>query len=229
MWFQFIAYEQDLPFLKPGQRVEISVPSLPEGALQAAITFINPNMDDMTRSARIRVEVDNGGRKLRHRVYAQAAVHLDAPEALSVPKSAVLWSGGDPRLYVQKDPGTYEPRLVKLGRAGDRAWEILAGVAEGELVVTQGNMLIDGQAQLNQLGAPAAGEQPEASPGQPPLARDSSPAANPKQKCPVSGEELGSMGPVYIFTLNGTEFHLCCKACRKDIEKDPHKYLAGKQ
>ncbi len=149
MWFQFIAYEQDLPFLHIGQQVEISTASLPGKTFPAKIKFINPNLDDMTRSARIRVEIDNTERLVKHKLYAQAKVQTDAPQVLAVARSAVLWPGKSPRVYVEKEKGVYEQRNVKLGRTGDDLWEVLDGLQPGERVVTRGNMLVDGQAQLN--------------------------------------------------------------------------------
>ena len=58
--------------------------------------------------------------------------------------------------YVDKGGGAYEQRQLKLGRLGDDAWEVLAGLSAGERVVTTGNMLIDAQAQLNQSANPAS-------------------------------------------------------------------------
>jgi YHS domain-containing protein len=43
--------------------------------------------------------------------------------------------------------------------------------------------------------------------------------------CPVSGEKLGDHGKPYVFTHEGKEVKLCCKACLKDFKKDPDKYL----
>jgi len=155
MWFQFIAYEQDLPFLKVGQNVSVRTPALPDKSFRAQITFINPNIDDATRSARVRVEIDNPNRELRHKLYAEGTVDLDAPEVLAVPKSAVLWPGDNPRLYVDQGNGAYQQRRVILGRPGDDFWEVLEGVKEGERVVASGNMLIDSQAQLQNVSAPS--------------------------------------------------------------------------
>ena len=149
MWFQFIAYEQDLPFIVLGQKVEITVPALPGRTFSAVVKFVNPNLDDMTRSARVRVEVENPDRLLRRKLYAQATVALEAPEVVSVPRTAVLWPGKSPRAYVEKSTGAYQYCALKLGRTGDEAWEVLEGLHEGDRVVTNGNMLIDGQAQLN--------------------------------------------------------------------------------
>ena len=154
MWFQFVAYEQDLPFLELGQKVTVRTTALPDKSFQAEIKFINPNLDDATRSARVRVEIANPKRELRHKLYAEGTVELGAPDVLAVPRTAVLWPGNDPRVYVEQRPGAYQQRRVILGRPGDDFWEVLEGLKEGERVVTSGNMLIDGQAQLLNVGAP---------------------------------------------------------------------------
>ena len=155
MWFQFIAYEQDLPFLKVGQEVTVRTAALPDKVFHAAVKFINPNMDNLTRSARVRVEIDNPNRELRHKLYAEATVALEAPEVVALPRTAILWPGSNPRVYVEQEPGAYQQRRIILGRAGDDLWEVLEGVKPGERVVVSGNMLIDGQAQLNNLASPA--------------------------------------------------------------------------
>lgn len=172
MWFQFIAYEQDLPYLRVGLPVTIHTPSLPGRTFNSEIKFVNPNLDDMTRSARVRVEIKNPTseqglhqkHEVLHKLYATGVVHLEAPEVITVPRSAVLWSGTNARVYVEQGPGSYQQRKVILGRPGDTAWEVLEGVKPGERVVASGNMLIDGQAQLNNLAAPSDESQPKDDP-----------------------------------------------------------------
>ena len=157
MWFQFDAYERDLPWLRLGQQVEVATPSLPGQTLKGVITFIDPTLKEMTRSAKVRVELDNPlveengqkQRRLRHRLYAEASVQLEIPEVLAVPRGAVLKPGRQAVVYVNHGGGSFEQRKVTLGRAGDYAWEILGGLKEGEVVVLNGNLLIDAQTQLN--------------------------------------------------------------------------------
>lgn len=166
MWFRFDAYERDLGWLLPGQLVEITTPALPGKTFSAPITFIDPNLNDLTRSAKVRVELENPlvgrdgpkRRELLHRLFADGAVKLEIPEVLAVPRSAVLSPGAQPVAYVDRGGGGYEQRKLKLGRLGDDAWEVLAGLSAGERVVTAGNMLIDAQAQLNQSANPASAQ-----------------------------------------------------------------------
>ncbi|MDX1953770.1 MAG: efflux RND transporter periplasmic adaptor subunit [Verrucomicrobiota bacterium] len=163
MWFLFDAYERDLAFLRPGQKVIVRPAATPDKKFEGQITFINPNIDPMTRSSKVRVEIPNpliniNGRQQRllfHRSYAEADVQIEQPSALAVPREAVLQPGHSPRIYVEREPGAYEPRLVELGFVGDTHIEIRSGLSEGEKVVLQGNMLIDAQAQLSNVPHPA--------------------------------------------------------------------------
>jgi Cu(I)/Ag(I) efflux system membrane fusion protein len=156
MWFRFDAYERDLVWLKPGQSVEVTTPSAPGKTYVAPIAFIDPNVNDPTRSAKVRVEIPNPlivtndppRRELLHRLFAEGFVNMEAPDVLAIPRSAVL-APGRPYVFVDKGGGVYEPRKLKLGRAGDELWEVLEGLQQGERVVTTGNLLIDAQAQLD--------------------------------------------------------------------------------
>lgn len=153
MWFMFIAYEQDLPWLKIGQSVAITTPSLPGQTLEGKITFIDPNFDEATRSTKVRVELlnpmVNGRRLLLHKLYADAEVKVDAPASLTVPRSAIIETGPQAVVYTDEKGGAYKQVPVKLGRRGDTLIEIISGLKEGDKVVTNGNLLIDGQAELN--------------------------------------------------------------------------------
>ncbi len=72
---------------------------------------------------------------------------------LSVPHSAVLYTGLRNVVYVEKQEANYEPREVKLGPKADGYYHVIAGLKLGERVVTKGNFLIDSQMQL--LGKPS--------------------------------------------------------------------------
>jgi Cu(I)/Ag(I) efflux system membrane fusion protein len=72
MWFVFDAYEPDLALDSARQPVELSVPSRPGEVLTAPITFIDPNVDPISRTARGAFVLDNASRRLLHRQTAQA-------------------------------------------------------------------------------------------------------------------------------------------------------------
>lgn len=156
MWFLFDAYEQDLAWLRVGQSVEITTGAVPGERMSAPIAFIDPNFNEMTHTAKVRVVISNphfgtGGEhhRLPHRVLAEGRVRIETPAVLALPRSAVLDAGSGPIGYVEQAPGVYEPKKLQLGRRGDAWVEVLGGVKEGDKVVTQGALLIDAQAQLS--------------------------------------------------------------------------------
>jgi membrane fusion protein, copper/silver efflux system len=167
MWFQFQAYEVDLPWLNLGQTVTITTPSLPGKSFDGRITFIDPNFDQATRSTKVRVELPNpivnGRRELLHKVYAEGSVKMDAPALLTIPRSAVIRTGPQALVYIDQGEGAYAQRQVTIGHHGDSLVEILSGLQAGEKVVTNGNLLIDGQAELNRSFS-AAPEQKDPQP-----------------------------------------------------------------
>lgn len=153
MWFMFRAYEQDMPWIKLGQSVTVTTPSLPDKSFVGKIAFIDPNFDEATRSTKVRVELPNplvnGRRELLHRLYADGMVELEAPSVLAVPRSAVIQTGPQAVAYIDRGSGAYEQAALKIGRRGDNFIEVLSGLKEGDAVVTNGNLLIDGQAEMN--------------------------------------------------------------------------------
>ena len=166
MWLQFDTYERDLPWTKAGQVVEVTTPAVPGMTFTGAVAFIDPNLKEMTRTARVRVELpnpiieENGQRRrqLYHKLYAEGLVHIETPEVLAIPRTAVLMPGPQALVYLDKGGGSFEQRKVKLGRAGDEDWEVLDGLNERDRVVTSGNLLIDAQAQLRAGGSGGGGE-----------------------------------------------------------------------
>lgn len=157
MWFVFDVYERDLTWIRVGQEVEITTSSVPGKIYRAPISFIDPNLAEQTRSARIRVVLENPHvgdpgkhrHELLHKTYAEGRITVESGPVLTIPRSAVLSPGGTPFVYVVKGEGSYQMRRILLGRVGDEVWEVLSGLEEGERVVTTGNLLIDAQAQLD--------------------------------------------------------------------------------
>ncbi len=155
MWFLFDAYEQDLPWLAVGQSVEVTARTLPGEVLTAPIAFINPNLDEMTRTTKVRVVLANPHvnaagttHVLYHRTLAEGRILVSSPAVLAATRSAILDRGTGPVAYLDRGEGHYEQRAVTLGRRGDGLVEILSGLSEGDKIVTHGALLIDAQAQL---------------------------------------------------------------------------------
>lgn len=154
LWAIFDAYETDLPFLKVGDQLEYTLQSLPGKVFKGRISFINPIVDPSSRTAKIRVEVNNSERNLKPEMYATGRVTAPLKEyskEMVIPKSAILWTGKRSVVYV-KLPNTntaaFRLREVVLGPSlGDR-YVVMSGLENDEEIVTNGAFLVDASAQL---------------------------------------------------------------------------------
>ena len=162
VWILGEVYEYELPFIKTGQEAKISLSYYPGESFSGRITYIYPYLKPETRTNQIRIEVGNPGLKFKPEMFANLEIHVDYGTKLTVPADAVLDAGISKIVFIAKGDGYFEPREVKLGVRGEDVYEVLAGVSEGESVVTSANFLIDSEsslkAALNRMTKAAAGE-----------------------------------------------------------------------
>jgi Cu(I)/Ag(I) efflux system membrane fusion protein len=114
VWASF--YQEELPLLKPGVPVEVSTSAYPNESVAGKVALVDPFMDEMKRTFRVRIDVDNPGGRLRPAMYADVALATDRGEGLTVPVGAVLPTGLHNIVFVDKGNGRLEPRFVELGR-----------------------------------------------------------------------------------------------------------------
>ena len=149
IWVKADVYQPDLPSVHTGQPVEITSDSLRGTMLHGRVGFLDTSINPQTRTASARIEVPNPGMRLRPGMFVQ--VKFAAPSAhdvLAVPRSAVLDTGLRKLVYVAKGNGEFEGRQVQLGPAGTDYYPVLAGLKEGERIVSQGSFLIDSQTRI---------------------------------------------------------------------------------
>jgi membrane fusion protein, copper/silver efflux system len=159
MWVLAEVYEQDLAFVKAGDMARVTVNAWPDRPFSGRVTFIYPSVGKESRTARLRIEVDNPDGLLRADM--AAAVEIEAPvgRALAVPDSAIIDSGRRQIVLVERREGRYEPRAVKLGARVLGYAQVLEGLKPGERVVTSATFLIDAESNLRAaLGAFTAGD-----------------------------------------------------------------------
>ncbi|MCA8976222.1 MAG: efflux RND transporter periplasmic adaptor subunit [Planctomycetes bacterium] len=74
LWIQLDAYEQDLPWLRYGQAVQIVAEAVPGHLFEGWISFLDPMVDARRRTVRIRVDVDNRDGRLKPGMFVRAVV-----------------------------------------------------------------------------------------------------------------------------------------------------------
>lgn len=149
VWVEADVYEQQLPSVSVGDKVEITAAAVPGRTFSGSIAFIVPVLEGATRTARVRVELANPGLLLKPDMYVNVRIiGAPAPAHIMVPASAVVDRGQKQFVWVETQPGTYEPRPVTTGGRHGEAIVIASGLSEGDVVVVEGGFLLDSEAQL---------------------------------------------------------------------------------
>ena len=146
VWAEF--YEDELPMLAKGQKVTITAKSYPGEKFAGTLSLINPFLAEMTRTAKVRVDIPNTDLKLRPGMYVNIELAMDMGEGLTIPVSAVMPTGSRTLVFVDKGEGKLEPRVVQLGRKFGDDYEVRDGLKDGERVVASANFLIDAESKV---------------------------------------------------------------------------------
>ena len=158
-WVYASIYEYELPIVHTGQRVTVEVSALPSETFEGAVKAIDPMLDPMTRTARVRVLVADPQGVLKPDMYVNVSIVAELGEVLAVPEEAVFATGERQIVFVDKGQGLFEPRAVTLGARADGFYEVKDGLASGEPVVTSGNFLIDSESRLKGAFQQIGGEE----------------------------------------------------------------------
>jgi Cu(I)/Ag(I) efflux system membrane fusion protein len=134
--------------VKSGQEAELTTPAYPGQIFKGKVRSIDPILNSESRTLRARIETPNPDGLLKPEMYLTAIIHTALGKQLAVPDTAVMDTGTRQLVFVEKAPGQFDPREVRLGRDADGYFEVLSGLQEGEKVVTSANFLIDSESKL---------------------------------------------------------------------------------
>jgi RND family efflux transporter MFP subunit len=169
VWITADVYEKDFSRVRVGREATITTAAFPSLSLRGRISYIDPQVNPETRTAKIRVEVPNPRGELRLGMYTDVLVS-GAPGASVpvVPRSAVQNVGDRTVVYLAtpKEPGKFIEREVRLGQPSGEGVEIVSGVQPGEVVVTEGSFFV--RAERERLGLRPAAATAAAGTGTPP-------------------------------------------------------------
>jgi RND family efflux transporter MFP subunit len=187
IWVDADIYQYELPWIKVGQMVTMSLDYLPGETFQGRIDYIYPYMKEATRTARVRLRFPNPRLKLKPEMFAQ--VRIESPvthNAVVIPSDAVLDTGLKQHVFIALGQGRFEPREVKLGVLGNNGMrEVLSGLKGGEEVVTSAQFMLDSESRFREAvqmmmpGMESGAGKKEAPPAMPGMKMEEKPPAAP--------------------------------------------------
>jgi RND family efflux transporter MFP subunit len=152
VWVVEDLYEQDFAAVGVGSEAVVSAPAYPGLALRGRVAYVDPRVDAVTRTAKVRVEVPNPDGRLRLGMYVTLAFTTrDGGRTVVVPRAAVQTLGNRHVVYLpaKDDEGRFIQRSVKLGPPTADGYAVLSGLQPGEVVVTEGSFFLRAEAVRN--------------------------------------------------------------------------------
>jgi len=152
VWVDADIYQYELPWIKVGQPVTMTLDYLPGETFQGKIDYVYPYLKEATRTAKVRLRFPNPGLKLKPEMFVQ--VKIESPvthNAVVVPADAVIDTGLKQHVFIALGQGRFEPREVKLGVLGnDGLREVLSGLTGGEDVVISAQFMLDSESRFRE-------------------------------------------------------------------------------
>jgi len=146
VWGEF--YQDELPMLQIGQEVTVTSSSYPGEKFPGQITLIDPFIDNVKRTGRVRLDIQNPDLRLKPDMYVDLVLDMDMGKSLVVPVSAIIPTGKRNIAFVDKGDGKLEPRVLELGGKFGDVYAVKSGLKEGERVVASANFLIDAESKI---------------------------------------------------------------------------------
>lgn len=201
VWVLAQIYEQDLSFVRAGQDATVRVTYGPERMIDGRIDLLLPQVEEQTRTATARIVLPNPDASLRPGMFVDVRfVAKLADDAVLVPDLAVLRSGEHNTVFIVRDNGTFEPRVVKLGvRSQGNFYEVISGLTAGERVVISGQFMLDSESQLRdaiqKMLSVSSGATPDgsAAPQPAPKGEEDGLKPRPAESAAVGGEGMSML------------------------------------
>ncbi len=142
MWVIADVYEPDVPKVRLGQAVAVTLPCCPSERYDGRVTYISDSVDPQTRTVKVRAAVPNRGRTLKAEMFVKVAIVTGSARMLALPHSAIQRENNETFVLIAKGKDEYERRPVKLGTDLDGLVEVLDGVTPRDRVVSTGSILL---------------------------------------------------------------------------------------
>jgi len=154
LWIQLDVYEKDLRHVGKNKTVDVAVDAYPGEKFTGEVTYLSDVLDESTRTARARVEIENPDGRLKPGMFASALISTPAEggDALTVPASAVQQVRGKPAVFVREGEGVFRAREITTGREAGGYVEVSSGVSQGDEVVTEGGFYLKSLMLRDEMG-----------------------------------------------------------------------------
>jgi len=148
VWIYAAVFQDEIGKVRPGDPATVTVDAYPGTSFDGHVDFIQPQIDPMTRTAKVRCEFSNPKGQLFPGMFAHVALELPMGEQTVIPDTAVLRTGTHDVAFIDRGDGYLTPAEIELGPHTADEFIVLKGLSPGQQIVTSANFLIDSESQL---------------------------------------------------------------------------------
>jgi Cu(I)/Ag(I) efflux system membrane fusion protein len=146
VWVDAEVFERQAHWMQAGSIATMTLDAIPDGQWQGEVDYVYPILDPSTRTLRVRLKFPNPNGELKPNMFANIALQPVTQESvLTVPKSAVIRSGGMTRVVLAEGNGKYRSARINVGREAGESVEVLEGLTLGDSVVTSAHFMLDSE------------------------------------------------------------------------------------
>ena len=228
VWIVAEIFGSEVRDFRPGTLARVTLPDQGK-VFSARVSSTLPQVDPMTRTLKLRLEADNPGLALRPEMFVNVELPVRVASGLTVPLDALIDSGREQRVFVERSKGRFEPRKVETGRRLSDRVEILRGLEEGERVVSAGTFLVDSESRLRSNPQPPAKPNPHEkvtprSNGKAGQAVHASQVKDPA--CGMMIDSAKAVSARNTVDRDGVTYYFCSERCKQNFTREPAHYLA---
>ena len=140
-------FDSDMAGIRPGITVEITSDVLAGVKLEGIVQSIDAGSNPQTQTTSVRIQLASPNAALRPGMFVRTTIQIPL-DTVTVPRNAVIDTGGSKIVYVARGEGVFESRTIEVGRQLRDKIAVSRGLASGERVVTNGAFLVDSQTRL---------------------------------------------------------------------------------
>jgi Cu(I)/Ag(I) efflux system membrane fusion protein/cobalt-zinc-cadmium efflux system membrane fusion protein len=148
VWADADIYQSDLPYVKVGMPVALTLSYWPDKTFTGKVTFVSPTLDSESRTMKARLEIPNPELLLKPEMFATATLSYELGEGLAIPETAVMRTGRQTYAFRDAGDGRLVPTSIVVGERCDGYYQLLSGLSAGDKVVTSANFLVDSESSM---------------------------------------------------------------------------------
>jgi Cu(I)/Ag(I) efflux system membrane fusion protein len=151
VWVEAELREQDAGSVQEGSAATVELAAFPGRPIAGTVEYVYPTLENASRTLKARIAIANADGRIKPGMYATVRFSTPSRTALTVPSSAVVYTGERAVVFVDMGGGKLMPHEVEVGRVAGDLTEILAGVEPGQRVVTSAQYILDSESNMAEV------------------------------------------------------------------------------